>query len=128
MSFTAFIPHTRLLSGGVGPGQETLVEREGLRLADDDGGGEVGVGRVDEVVALALDDNTWDLKHGASLVPDPLVAYALQVGRSRVGTPSIGQHGAVQVLYEGVVEAGRDERVGGEEARLLQMDQDLEHG
>src|SRR5215216_2129796 len=128
MSFAAFIPHTRLLSGGVGPGQETLVEGEGLWLTDD-GGGEVGVGRVDEVIALAhYDDNTWDLEHGASLVPDPIVAYALQVGRSRVGTPSIGQHGAVQVLYEGVVEAGRDERVGGEEARLLQMDQDLEHG
>ena len=34
----------------------------------------------------------------------------------------------VLALYEGIFEAGRDERVGGEEARLLQVDQDLEHG
>jgi hypothetical protein len=102
------------LSGGVvGSGQETYVEGEGLRLADYDGG-EVGVGRVQEVVAFALYDDARNLEHGASLATDPLVAYALELGRSRVGTPSIGQHGMVQALYEDVVEAGRDERVRGE--------------
>ena len=71
---------------------------------------------TEEIVAFALYGNTRDLEHSASLAPDPLVAYALQLGRSRVGTPSIGQHGAVQTLYEGVVEASGDERVGGEES------------
>src|SRR5215217_2094403 len=96
-------PPPRLLSGGVvGSGQERYD------------GGEVRVGRVQEVVAFALYDDARHLEHGASLAPDPLFAYALELGRSRVGMPSIGQHGMVQALYEGVVEAGRDERIGGE--------------
>src|SRR5215210_1639509 len=101
------------------------VEGEGLWLADYHGG-EVGMGRIQEVAAFALYDDARNLEHNASLAPDQLVAYALELGRSRVGAPSIGQHGMVQALYEGIFEAGRDERVGGEEARLLQVDQDLE--
>src|SRR5918993_2670967 len=63
----------RLLSGGVvGSGQETHVEGEGLWLAAYDGG-EVGVGRVQEVVAFALYDDARNLEHGASLAPDPFV-------------------------------------------------------
>jgi hypothetical protein len=99
-------PPPRLLSGGVvGSGQETYVEGEGLRFTDYDGA-EVGVGRVQEVVAFALYDDARHLEHGAYLAPDPLVAYALELGRSRVGMSSIGQHRMVQALYEGVVEAG----------------------
>ena len=51
-----FITHTWLLSGGVGSARETFVEGEGLRFADDDGG-EVRVGRVQEVVVLTLYDD-----------------------------------------------------------------------
>ena len=69
-------PPPRLLSGSVvRSGQETYVEGEGLWLADYDGG-EVGVGRVQEVVAFALYDDARNLEHGASLAPDPFVAYA----------------------------------------------------
>src|SRR5215217_4932484 len=108
-----------LLSSGdfIGPGKEALVEGEGLRLSDDYGG-EVGVGGVQQVVVLALDDGARNLEHGAPLALDPLVACPLELWWSRVGTPVTRQPGAVQALHEGVVEARGDERVGGEEGRL----------
>lgn len=56
----------RVLSSFAASGLEALVEGEGFLLADEYPG-EFGVGRVQEVVAIVLDDGAWDLEHSAPL-------------------------------------------------------------
>ncbi len=93
-----------------------MVEVEGLGLTDAHGG-ELRVDGIYQVDALILDYDARHFEHYAPPALDPLVAYPLQFRRGRIGAPALRQLSTFQSLYASVVEACRDERVRGEEAR-----------